>query len=134
MKKLNKKRVAGISGIIAVFFIAPLIVFAVLYKSDVRENKFRPANDNVQIIENNNDPADTQDNDYNWEPFTDSTNEIIGYSADKTASFKNGKSNITDPRHNNDEYLRVRFVPMWYDSEGNICVIDGISDYSTAAL
>jgi len=134
MRKLNKKRLAGVSGIAAVLFIAPLIVFAMLYKSDVRENKFKPANDNVQIGENGQDPADTQDNSYTWEPVTNSGNEITGYSADKTVFFKNGKNSITDTRNNNDEYLRVRFVPMWYDGEGNICVIDGVSDYSTVSL
>ena len=131
----EKKQMAFIAAVAASLFIMPLLVFAAVYSSDQRKNQFAPANDNVQIAENNNPAADTQTAAYIWTALTNEDNTVSAYAADKSVVFRNGKSDITDTRQNNDEYLRARFVPVWYDGTGNVCgSIQGVTEYSSVSL
>ncbi|WP_295090380.1 hypothetical protein [Ruminococcus sp.] len=127
MKK-KKKYTVIISSIISVMLIVPLIAFAILYKSGERKNVFRPAKANVQVRENNKSIdtlSDRETASYTWTQDTGDNNQ---YSISKSVQ-------IYDVREHNDEYLRVRFVPMWYDSDGNICGgADDFSDYSKIEL
>ena len=130
--KNKKKYVAIISSIISVMLIVPLIVYAILYKSDERKNEFRAAKANVQVRENNKSVdtlSDREEASYTWTQDTDDNDQPLNtYSITKPVQ-------IYDVRDNNDEYLRVRFVPMWYDSDGNICGgADDFSDYSKTEL
>lgn len=120
----NKKRTVLISSIIATLFIAPLIVLAVVYYSNQRTNAFQPAEANIQVKEGNVCTDEINDTiDYKWTETDDSY-----YTVDKPVQ-------IYDERKKNDEYLRVRFIPVWYDNDGNVCGgITGVSDYSTIAL
>ena len=126
--KGKKKNIVIISSIISVMLIAPLIAFAILYKSDERKNDFRAAKANVQVRENNKSVdtlSDREEASYTWAQDTDDNDQPLNtYSISKPVQ-------IYDVRDNNDEYLRVRFVPMWYDSDGNVCGgADDFSDYS----
>jgi hypothetical protein len=121
MKK-KKKYVVIISSIISVMLIAPLIAYAILYKSDERKNEFRAAKADIQVKEGDKSDDDLINEDYTW------TADGDIYKVDKPVQ-------IYDVRDNNDEYLRVRFVPMWYDSAGNICGgAEDFSDYSKTEL
>ena len=51
MKKNNKKKISGISGIIGALFIAPVIVFAVIYYSSERKNIFALGNVYIAVNE-----------------------------------------------------------------------------------
>ena len=69
MRKLNKKHLAGFSGIIAVLFMAPLIVLAVVYHSDQRRNDFVPGSVDIKVNEGNDssDEGEELTKDYKWE-------------------------------------------------------------------
>lgn len=120
--KNRKKRSIINACIIAAMFITPLVVFAIMYSSGQRKNDFRQAEANIQVKEDDS-PQDENKKDYTLK--LDITNN---YSVDKPVQ-------IFDERKKNDEYIRVRFVPMWYDDEGHICAsLNGISDFRTAKL
>jgi hypothetical protein len=112
MDKQNKKHVAGMGGIIAVLFIAPLIVFAVVYNSSERKNSFAPGSVDIKVNEGNGDSDEGEKltKDYSWQQSDDK------YIADKDVKIK-------DTRKYPGEMLRVMFVPMWYDSEDNVCAV-----------
>lgn len=82
--------------------IAPLIAYAILYKSDERKNEFRAAKADIQVKEGDKSDDELINEDYTW------TADGDIYKVDKPVQ-------IYDVRDNNDEYLRVRFVPMWYE-------------------
>ena len=107
MRKLKKKSVA-ITGAVAALFAAPLIVLAVLYTSEERNNRFNPADVDIEVHEGSGD-AEGKDvtNEYQW------TKEGSNYSHEKPVQIK-------DVRNDQGEALRVCFVPMWYEGE-NIC-------------
>lgn len=118
----RKKRIAIISSIATVLFIAPLIVFAVMYQSSERENKFQPAKANIQVKEGNESSDELIKTDYAWTASGDN------YTVTKPVE-------IIDVRNMNDEYLRVRFIPMWYDTDGNVVGgTDEFSDFSNIDL
>lgn len=124
MKNQNKKQIAIASGIAAAMFIAPLVVFAVIYSSDPKTNQFAPADANVQIEEKAS-TADTQTQTYTFPAVTDTNGN---YGVDKAAA-------VEEKNNPNGEYLRVRFVPTWY-KDGMVCAgLDGdIADFRTATL
>ncbi|MCR5730661.1 MAG: hypothetical protein K6G20_09955 [Ruminococcus sp.] len=122
MKK-NRKKAIIISSIMVVLFIAPLIVLAVMYQSKERKNSFKPAQANIQVKEGD-ECSDELIKDTGYTLTADG--DI--YKVDKPVQ-------IYDARENNDECLRVKFVPMWYDSDENICGgADVFSDYSKTEL
>lgn len=130
--KTKKKQMIILSSIIAAMFIAPLAAFAVMYRSVDRKNEFKPAEANVQVREDQKDIDTLSDNEeasYIWTQDKDSSNHLLdSYSIDKAVQ-------IYDVRGKNDEYLRVRFVPMWYDTDGNVVGgSDEFSDFSKADL
>ena len=117
MKKNNKKKISGISGIIAALFIAPLIVFAAVYFSNERTNSFAPGSVDIAVNEGNNssDEGEELEKDYTW---VKSGNNYI---ADKDVKIK-------DTRKNSGEVLRVTFIPMWYDMDEQKESTDVLSD------
>ena len=105
MKKRNKKRIAGISAIITVLFITPLLVFAIVYQSAPRKNSFAPGSVDIEVSE----AAD----------HGETLSKELVLDNDKKSVDKPVK--IYDSRKNAGEKLRVCFVPMWVDSSGNVC-------------
>ena len=124
MKK-NKKRSVLISSIIAALFITPLVVLAVVYFSNRRTNAFQPAEANIQVKEGGKSEDEIiNTTDYKWTE-TDDGNY---YTVEKPVQ-------IYDERKKNDAYLRVRFVPVWYDDDENVCGgVNEFSDYSSVVL
>ena len=120
MKKWDKKHLAGISGIFAVLFIAPLIVFAVVYKSNERKNSFAPGSVDIEVQEiskNEQKQGKTLETELKWDS---------AYQAEKLVK-------ICDKRNNPGEALRVCFIPMWFDKDANgdpanVC---NVFDFST---
>ena len=112
MRKLNKKHLAGFSGIIAVLFMAPLIVLAVVYHSNQRRNDFVPGSVDIKVNEGNDssDEGEELTKDYKWELSGEN------YIADKNVR-------INDSRRFSGEMIRLCFIPMWYDSSGNVCAV-----------
>lgn len=108
MKKNNKKQIACISSIIIALFIAPLVVFAVIYFSNERKNSFVPGGVDIAVNEGNgsSDEGEELEKDYTWEQSGEN------YIADKDVKIK-------DIRKNAGEVLRVMFIPMWYDMDEN---------------
>lgn len=106
MKKNNKKKISGISGIIAALFIAPLVVFAAVYFSNERTNSFEPGSVDIAVNEGNNssDEGEELKKEYTWEKSDDSDSYI---------AYKDVR--IKDTRKNAGEVLRVSFIPMWYE-------------------
>lgn len=123
---MKKKKKIFVCGIIALLFIAPIIVLAVIYNSSERENKFTPAKAEIEILESGavNPSGPELANKFTLEKNTDNDN----YSVPKPVQ-------IIDKRSNSGEELRVCLVPMWYDTEGNVCgSIDGVTDISDISL
>ncbi|MBQ6182076.1 MAG: hypothetical protein IJK31_10400 [Ruminococcus sp.] len=120
----NKKKIAVIASIAAVLFIAPLIAFTAMYHSKSKENQFSPAEANVQIEEKGHSD-DTQTQTYT---FPDTTDANGNYSVEKSAA-------ISEEENPNGEYLRARFVPMWY-KDGAVCagVNGNIADFKTIVI
>ena len=118
MKNDKKKRIAIISSIAALMFIAPLVVLAVFYSSRARNNQFAPAEADLQIAENDENAQKNQTIDsFRWQ-------DQGKHEVEKKVEFQEN----SNP---NGEYLRVRFVPTWYDKNGNVCAgIDGVTDVS----
>ena len=122
MNKKKKRSIIFCSVLVSAFAI-PLIVFAITYNSMNRTNYFQPAEANIQIKEDNF-PEDTKQK----TNYTLTLNMAKNYSTEKEVA-------ILDQRRKNDEYLRVCFVPMWYDSDGNVCAaLNGITDFRTQKL
>ncbi|MBR4628602.1 MAG: hypothetical protein IKO47_13085 [Ruminococcus sp.] len=124
-KKKKKRTIIICSSLIAVLLITPLIVFALVYYSNRRTNSFQPAEANIQVKEGN-EVGDEINNtaDYKWT----ATDDGNFYKVEKPVQ-------IYDERKKNDEYLRVRFIPMWYDTDGNVVGgADEFSDFSSFAL
>jgi len=116
------KRKIIVGSTIATLFIAPLVVFAIMYNSRQRMNDFKPAEANVQVKEDSS-PEDEKQKSYTLT--LDMSNH---YSSEKSVQ-------IFDERSKNDEYIRVRFVPMWYDSDNYLCAsLNGITDFRTSKL
>ena len=111
MRKLKKRAVLISSGV-AALFIAPLIAFAVLYSSDTRKNEFVPGSVDIEVKE-----GLTHDDELTKELTLDSDTRSV----DKPVEIK-------DTRKHPGEKLRVMFVPVWYDSAGNVC---DVSDLGT---
>ncbi len=106
--------------IFAFFAVMPIAVLAVIYNSRQSENNFSPAQTDIQIDENGN-KGDELLNNYTFE----FSNDI--YTIDKPVA-------VYDQRNSDSDYLRVRFVPMWFDENENICSIDGVTDFCTTKL
>ena len=51
---MKKKKIGIISGIVVTLFIAPLIVFATVYKSNKPVNSFEPEDINIAVHEGDN--------------------------------------------------------------------------------
>ncbi len=119
----KKKRTALIAAMTSVLLLTSGIVLAVVLNSDRRINTFHPAEQEIRIAENGGDPAETQDNSLVWEE-----KDEDNYFVPKTVEI----GEFSDP---NGEYLRVRFVPAWYDEAGcTVSGIEGITDIRTAEL
>lgn len=103
----HTKRIMIIVGIVAAAFVTPLVVAAVTYLSNERVNTFSPAIVNIEVRETG--LADEQGE------RLDNTIEI------DDSKIVNKAVQIYDSRSNDDEELRVCFVPMWYDADDNIC-------------
>ena len=126
MRKGNLKRMAFVLTGIIVVFIAPLVVFAAIYSSKEKENKFAPAEANIQIEEKET-YADTQTQTYTFPATTDSNGN---FGVEKIAA-------VDENDNPNGEYMRVRFVPSWYDASGNGNIragVEDISDFKTIEL
>ena len=119
MKKRNKKRITSINGIIAILFIAPIVVLAAIYISSERKNRFEPGNVDIQVKEGQDTSDRLEKDDYKWEP---KNSPVTSYIAEKPMQIK-------DSRKYPGEKLRVKFVPMWYDSQGNVC---SVFDFQTS--
>ena len=120
----KKKRTVIISSIIAALFITPLIVFAVVYYSNQRKNAFQPAKADIQVKEGNESSDELKDT-YTWKQDKGDDNQLLdSYSIQKPVE-------IIDVRGKNDEYLRVRFVPVWYDADtADANVYGGADEFS----
>ena len=120
MKRIKQQTVI-ISCLTAALLTTALVVFAVVYQSNLRDNDFQQAEANIQVQEGISN-GDELENTYHW--------EVSG----ETVTVEKPVQ-ILDNRKMNDEYLRVRFVPMWYDADGNVCGgVDEFSDYSSVEL
>lgn len=125
MKKNNKKKISGISGIIAALFIAPLIVFAAVYFSNERKNSFEPGSVDIEVNEGDETSRILENDNFEWSKKletpddNDESNDI--YYTDKSVKIK-------DTRKNNGEVLRVSFIPMWYDMNEQKEQTDVLSD------
>lgn len=123
MKKHKKKQIGIFVAVMVVFLIVPLVAYAVMYYSEVRNNAFSPASANVQLKEDKNKPEDKHRGTYKFE-----LSQNGNYQIDKTVS-------VYDERGKNDEYLKVMLIPGWYDIEGNVCAnIGTITDFRTKSL
>ena len=123
---MEKKKKIIVCCIITLLFIAPIIVLAAIYSSTERKNKFIPAEAEIEILESGaeNPKGSKLTNEYTFTKNTDDDN----YSVAKPVQ-------IIDKRSNSGEDLRVCLVPMWYDSEGDVCGgIDGVTDISDIKL
>ena len=121
MKKRNKKRVAHISGIIAVLFIAPLIVFAAVYYSGKRTNRFAPGSVDIAVNEGSVTSEMVENDSFEWakkpeDPPDDNASNDVYYS-EKAVKIK-------DTRKYPGEMLRVVLIPMWYQGDYVCTVFD----------
>jgi hypothetical protein len=112
MNKNKKQRIVVISAL-ALMIAVPITVLAIVYNSG-RTNTFRPAEADIAVKESNAESEMLTDQDY-----TMSLSDDDIYSVSKPVEIK-------DLRSNGGENLRVRFVPMWIDSDGNVC--GGVAD------
>lgn len=120
MNEKNKRNII-FGSIFAVLLLPPLIAFAVVYNSVQRKNSFKPAEAKIEVAEGNSSGAELE------KEFTFSSSNSA-YSVEKPVA-------VYDVCNKNDEYLRVSFIPMWYDEKGFVCgAIDGISDYKKISL
>ena len=114
MKNGDKKYKIIMCGVIALLFIAPLIVFATVYHSGSRKNSFAPGTVDIQVHEEKGEGFPNEGEDlsemFEWKP---SGGNFI---ADKDVKIK-------DTRKNAKEVLRVMLVPMWYDADNNVCAV-----------
>ena len=121
MKKRKKKNIARINGIIAVLFIAPLIVFAAIYFSNQRKNRFLPCIVDIEVNEGNQTSGMIEDDSFIWTKRAETPNDNDEsnniYYTDKPVKIK-------DIRKFHGEALRVTFIPMWYDIDENKEVTD----------
>ena len=126
--KPNKKRKAIIGSILALAVAVPVIVFAVVYYSNSRKNTFTPAEAEILVKEKNGEETVSGDE------LKDQTYTMVQEVQNGTY-YTNKTVQIIDRRSNPGEALRVSFVPMWTDSEGNICGgIEGVTDIVSTAL
>lgn len=122
--KTSKKRSITVGAAAALLVIAPVIVLAVVYQSGMRQNRFQPASVHIGIVENSGSPAD-------------SAVQEIRFRADESSNSYIAKKQVAvyDNRDSSNAYLRVRFVPMWYDGDGFICAAMGsFTDFQTQTL
>ena len=121
MKKRKKKNIARINGIIAVLFIAPLIVFAAIYFSNQRKNRFLPGSVDIEVNEGNQTSGMIEDDSFIWTKRAETPNDNDEsnniYYTDKPVKIK-------DIRKFHGEALRVTFISMWYDIDENKEVTD----------
>ncbi|MBQ1519000.1 MAG: hypothetical protein IIZ53_04025 [Ruminococcus sp.] len=117
---MKKKNSAIAGGIIAVLFIAPLIVFAALYYSHSRRNIFTPGSVDIQVNEGGKTSQMLENDDYEW---SGQGSPVESYKTNKPIYIK-------DTRKNPGEMLRVALVPVWLDSEDNICSVFDFSSYA----
>ena len=103
MKRKHRKT-ALIAGI-AALFVAPLIVYAIVYRSTVRTNSFAPGNVEIQVKENQEQSSELEKT-LTLDPET--------HAVDKQVQ-------IADTRTGDGEALRVFFVPIWTDANGDVC-------------
>lgn len=120
----QKKSIGHASGIIAALFIAPLIVFAVVYNSRERDNNFSPGSVNIKVQEAFEDKeiqGETLETNLKW-----NTENQTSYKADKLVK-------ICDTREYAGEALRVCFIPMWFDKDerGDSANVCGVFNFRT---
>lgn len=119
----KKKHTAVMAAALAAAFAVPLIVLAVLYISNIQKNNFNPATAEVMIAENGGIPAETAEN-----TFVFSLDDNGNYTAEKQVK-------IVSSGTADKSGLRVMIIPMWCDSDGNICgSIGNITDFRTQRL
>ena len=121
----GKKKHTIISGsIIAILFIAPLIVFAALYFSSERKNSFTPGSVDIEVQETsagNTVQDETLENSMTWNETTKSVDKPV---------------RIADTRKYEGECLRVCLIPMWYEKniEGNPANVCDVFNFSLPVL
>lgn len=126
--KPNKKRKAIIGSLLALAAAVPVIVFAVVYYSNSRKNTFKPAEADILVQENDGEETVSGDE------LKDQTYTMVQEVQNGTY-YTNKTVQIIDRRSNPGEALRVSFVPMWEDEDGNICGgVDGVTDIRSTAL
>ena len=94
---------------IVIFMCINIAVTAAILSSlqKSRQNDFTPANAEIAILENDEEPSQTSEKEL---PVV--TDDDGRYMVDK-------KVQIMSIR--NDEYIKAALVPQWYDSEGRLC-------------
>ena len=105
----------------AVFMGINLAVTAAILSSlyKYRQNDFTPADAEIVIGENDEEPAQT------------SQKELPVVTDDEGRYIVDKKVQVTSMR--NDEYIRAALVPQWYDSEGRLCAgLGNAGDFGTA--
>ena len=107
--KMKIKRNIIVYSIIAALFIVPLVVFAVVYTSNVRTNNFAPGSVDIIVHEgagSDNEGETLQKGDYTWK----ASGSSGAYYSEKSVQIK-------DIRTNPEEVLRVQFIPMWFEKK-----------------
>ena len=112
-EKTGKKRYLLAVVLAAVLFITPLVVYAALYLSNERKNEFKPGAVDIEISEKEGAGGTVNEGErlsktFNW------VKDEESYKASKIVQIK-------DSRKYAGEELRVCFVPMWVDGDGNVC-------------
>ena len=121
----GKKKKIIIGSLLALLLIPTIAAFAVVYISNSEVNKFDPAKADMQVKEGNNaaDTSEALEKEYTLSSVAENK-----YAADKPVQ-------IVDGRSNTGEALRVSFIPMWLDAEGNVCAgIAGVTDIRSIEL
>ena len=103
------------SGIL-LLFLTPITVFAIMLRSAERVNRFRPAQQEIAIAENNGNPVETQENEIKWSATTNASGNRV---AEKEVQ-------VGEMSNPNGDYMRVCIVPTWFDASG--CAVSGVQD------
>ncbi len=93
--------------------ITAMVAAAISYFSNSRQNDFSPAIQDILIEENDSTPEPTQ-----TKELTFSLNDDY-YTVDKKIEINNPYAD-KNQKPNDNEYVRVKLIPSWIDSNGKI--------------
>lgn len=113
--KIRKKQ-AVIGCLIAALLTAPPVIYAAVFRSGARVNRFQEAAVEIEVQENGSSGAQMT--------------RALMLDADSKSAAK--QVQIHDMRSREGEAVRVSFVPMWYDSDGLLC--GNVFDFRSASL